>query len=131
MYDFRKALRRRIAGVVLALSVLLLLPAPGPGAPADSRPVRIGVLVRRSPQRCLEKWEATAEYLTKEMPGCQFVIRPLDHNQIGPAVERQEVDFVLAISSLYVGLERFYGASRIVTLKNLRIREAPSIAATS
>jgi two-component system sensor histidine kinase TtrS len=88
------------------------------GASEDPVPVRIGVLAKRGAERCLEKWGPTAEYLTSAIPGYSFTIVPLGYDQVNPAVERQEVDFVLANSGFYVGLERFYGVSRIVTLKN-------------
>ena len=97
--------------------------AAGPilGRSQDGKAVRIGVLAKRGAERCLEKWGPTAEYLTAEIPDYAFVILPLRHDEVGPSVERGEVDFILTNPSSYVGLERLHGASRIVTLKNLHL----------
>ncbi|MDY7011650.1 MAG: PhnD/SsuA/transferrin family substrate-binding protein, partial [Planctomycetota bacterium] len=81
--------------------------------------VRIGVLAKRGPQRCMEKWSLTAEYLSEQIPGHTFEIVPLGCCEVAPAVKAGDVDFVLTNSSLYVEAEALYGASRIATLKNL------------
>lgn len=124
MYGFWKSRPYSRARMVLASSLLLLFPSMVLGVSADLKPVRIGVLAKRGPERCLEKWGATAEYLTAEIPGHSFEIKPLDHDEVGPAVRRGEVDFILANPSLYIALERLHGASRIVTLNNLRLGSA-------
>ncbi|MCK4340660.1 MAG: PhnD/SsuA/transferrin family substrate-binding protein [Phycisphaerae bacterium] len=122
--------------VLLTLAVAIRAPAVGQGQLA---PVKIGVLAKRGPERCLEKWGPTAEYLTRTVPGHSFTIVPLAYEEIDAGVERGEmdfmlanpsfyvggergeVDFVLANSSFYVGLEKLYGANRIATLKNRRL----------
>jgi two-component system sensor histidine kinase/response regulator len=117
MGSSERVLPCRKASLVLAICAFLLSPAFVLGVLQDSRLVRIGVLAKRGAERCLEEWEPTAEYLTAEIPGFKFVIRPLGHDEIDAAVERGELDFILVNPSLYVELERFYGASRIVTLR--------------
>ena len=124
MCDLPKTLSCVLGGLVLASSVSLLSLGPVLGAAEGSGPVRIGVLAKRGPERCLEKWGPTAEYLTEKILGYSFVIRPLDHDEVGPAVERGEVEFVLTSPSSYVELERLYNVSRIVTLKNLHLGKA-------
>ena len=98
----------------------MLLPVPVSSNQEPAKAVRIGVLAKRGPQRCLEKWGPTADFLTGEISGCSFTIVPLGFDEIHTTVERAEVDFILANPSIYVGLERLHGASRILTLKNLR-----------
>ena len=88
---------------------------------SDSREIRIGVLAKRGREWCLEKWGPTARYLTDRIPGHSFSIVPLGFEDIYPAVKRDELDFILANPSFYVGLEALHGATRIVTLKNLRL----------
>ena len=90
------------------------------GAPAVGVTVKIGVLAKRGPEKCLAKWEPTAEYLTSRIPGYSFTIMPLSFGEVEPVVERGEVAFILANPSFYIGLEKLYGASRIATLKNRR-----------
>ncbi|HUT11307.1 MAG TPA: PhnD/SsuA/transferrin family substrate-binding protein [Thermoguttaceae bacterium] len=121
MCDLPKTRSCVLGGLVLASSALLLFPGPVLDAAEDSGPVRIGVLAKRGPERCLEKWGPTAEYLTAEISGCSFVIEPLAHDEVGPAVQRGEVEFILTNPSSYVELERLYNVSRIVTLKNLHL----------
>jgi len=83
--------------------------------------IRIGVLAKRGRQRCLAKWGPTADYLSSEIPGYRFEIVPLGFDEISPAVEAGEVEFILANSAFYVGLEQLYGASAIATLENMRL----------
>ena len=109
------------ARVILASGALLFAPLFVLGLPDEPQPVRIGVLAKRGAGQCVQKWGATAEYLAAEVPGYSFIIEPLGHDEVYPAVEGQEVDFILANPSLYVELERSYGASRMATLKNLHL----------
>ena len=86
---------------------------------AEYQTVKIGVLAKRGVERCQAKWSPTAEYLTSKIQRHSFSIVPLDFDEIHPAVEKGEVDFVLANSSFYVRLEHLFGTSRIATLNNL------------
>jgi len=101
--------------VLLTLTVVVCAPALGQEQDAT---VKIGVLAKRGTERCLEKWAPTAEYLTSQIPGHSFTIVPLSFGEVKPAVERGEVDFMLANPSFYLGLEKLHGANRIATLKN-------------
>lgn len=80
--------------------------------------VRIGVLAKRGHGIALQKWSATADYLTKALPVHRFQIVPLDFTEIHAAVKEARVDFVLANSAFYVELEKLYGVNRIATLLN-------------
>ncbi len=88
---------------------------------AQEAPLRIGVLAIRGPHQCLNSWSPTADYLTRHVPGRRFVIVPLTHEQIHSHVETGEVDFILSNPAYYVGLEFWFGASRIATLKERRL----------
>ncbi len=82
--------------------------------------VRIGVLSHRGEQTTHRMWVPTAEYLDASIPGYHFVIRPLTFDEVDPAVEAGEVDFVLVNPGIYVNLEVKYRVSRIATLYNRR-----------
>ena len=127
MYDLPKTLSRVLGRLVLASSVSLLSPGLVLGAAEDPGPVRIGVLAKRGSERCLEKWGPTAEYLAAEIAGYSFVVRPLGHDEVSPAVQRGEVEFILTNPSSYVELERLHNVSRIVTLKNLHLRKVYTV----
>ena len=95
--------------------------------PGSEQTVRIGVLAKRGRQKCLQKWGLTADYLGSRIPGYAFKIVPLDFEEIYPTAEREQVEFILANSSFYVGLERLHGANRLVTLRNVRLDNAYTV----
>ena len=105
---------------LLALGAATGLLPPSPDA-QELQQVRIGVLAKRGAERCLEKWTPTADYLSSRIPGKQFVIIPLEYDQVYDAVKSQPFDFILCNPSFYVELETWYGAMRIATLKNLHV----------
>ncbi|MFA5906384.1 MAG: PhnD/SsuA/transferrin family substrate-binding protein, partial [Desulfobacula sp.] len=85
---------------------------------AEDTIIKIGVLANRGPERCMEKWFETAEYLSSNIPGNIFHIVPIDYDQIDSMVEKSQVDFILANSACYIELESKYRVNRIATLKN-------------
>lgn len=94
--------------------LLCCLAAP---LPAETL-VEIGVLAKRGAEPALQRWEPTAQFLTREIPGHRFAIRPLGFDAVAEAVARGEVDFVLVNPAIYVRLEKEFGAARVVTLRN-------------
>ncbi|UCG17566.1 MAG: PhnD/SsuA/transferrin family substrate-binding protein [Phycisphaerales bacterium] len=114
--------------VHILVSLVLTLATAYPALGEDREdPIKIGVCVKRGPGRCLEKWGPTAEYLTSAISETSFTIVPLRSGEIEPAVEHGDVDFILSCPSCYVGLEHFYGASRIATLKNLHLNDVYTV----
>ncbi len=91
------------------------LPSSGFSQPHD---IKIGVLAKRGPELTLQKWSATADYLSTALPGYHFDIVPLGFAEIHTAVMDEQIDFVLANPSFYVELEKLYGVNRIATLIN-------------
>ncbi len=85
---------------------------------AENSTMKIGVLAKREPHICMEKWSLTAEYLTSIIPEKTFKIVPIDYKRIISMVEKSKVDFIIVNPLLYVELESRYGVSRIATLKN-------------
>ncbi|MDD5758035.1 MAG: PAS domain S-box protein [Desulfobulbaceae bacterium] len=94
---------------------------------AEFPPVKIGVLAHHGDETARRMWDPTAEYLTRTIPQHSFTIIPLGFAELAPAVARGEVDFVLANSSIYVGLEALYGATRIATVQNAGPRGGTSV----
>ncbi|MBW1822559.1 MAG: phosphate/phosphite/phosphonate ABC transporter substrate-binding protein [Deltaproteobacteria bacterium] len=117
----KRTKRLCLGGVVTFLLFIFLM---GTAAWCETPVVKIGVLAKRGPEICMKKWGPTAEYLSKRIPGKTFVIVPIAFEMIYAFVENGKVDFILANSSFYVELERWYGANRIATLKNLRTEGA-------
>jgi signal transduction histidine kinase len=79
--------------------------------------IKIGILALRGKENTHQKWDATAAYLSEQIKGYHFTVVPLDFSEIDPAVARDEIDFLLANSSIYVNMEYKYLVSRIATLK--------------
>ncbi len=90
----------------------------------DPETIRIGVLAKRGKEQCLEEWGPTADYLSEKLPEHDFIIVPLDFDQVNESVQNEIIDFILVNSSMYIELEVLYGVSRLVTLKNLRLGDA-------
>jgi len=116
-----KNLKKMLAGLLAAVIFSVILSCPLTYADAQERgnPVKIGVLAYRGPETAHKMWTPTAEYLSARLPSYSFLIVPLKFEEINPAVQKGEVDFILANSSIYVELENYYGVTRIATMKNL------------
>jgi len=108
--------------------VLLALCCAGIGpAHAVDHLVRLGVLAHRGKNEALKTWNPTAQYLSRKIPGYKFVIVPLSNDDIGPAVEYNELEFVLTNPGSYAELEFSFGITRIATLKSESPRGAYSV----
>ncbi|MBU1985937.1 MAG: PhnD/SsuA/transferrin family substrate-binding protein, partial [Proteobacteria bacterium] len=103
---------------LLALCLYFFFPissfAEKPTQPTTTE-IKIGILALRGKEKCLQQWNATAEYLTQKIPGRTFTIVPLDFDEMPKAVDEQQVDFTITNSSMYVSLESHYGNTRIAT----------------
>lgn len=89
-----------------------------PAVQAADQLVRLGVLAHRGKEEALKSWGPTAQYLSQQIPGHRFVIVPLSNDDIGPAVEYNELEFVLTNPGSYAELEFGFGITRIATLKS-------------
>jgi putative nucleotidyltransferase with HDIG domain len=85
---------------------------------AAPQTISIGVLAKSGEGIAVEKWSATADYLSTVLPAYHFVIIPLGFKECHEAVRQGRINFILTNSALYVELEKFYGVSRIATLIN-------------
>lgn len=83
---------------------------------ADKTHIRIGVLGFRSPEKALQKWAPTAEYLNAAIPDYNLEIVPMNYPAVEKAVAEKEIEFLLTNTGHYVKLEAEYGVSRIATL---------------
>ncbi len=116
----------------MRISLLLLLtlficssPLIVSSVQAEDKQVKIGVLAKRGAKHCLQKWSPTAEYLSQNISGYSFSIVPLSFDQLIPATEKGEIDFVMSNSSYYVTLEINQRVNRLVTLINKDVNGKP------
>lgn len=105
------------AGLLIVFLCFGIVPAFS-ATDSTNQKVRIGVLAHRGTETALKMWTPTADYLTKHIPSYSFSIVSLGFHEIGPAVGRGDVDFILSNSSMYADLEARYNVTRIATLKS-------------
>lgn len=105
----------------LRLAVIAILPALawlGPlCASTATAELTLGVLAFRGEAHALERWSATAEYLSQSLDGYRFRLLPLTLDGMREAVADDRLDFILTNTGNYVVLEDAYGISRLATLK--------------
>ena len=82
--------------------------------------VHIGVLSYRGDQKAINRWSATTDYLTQNIPGYRFELSPLNLSEMAKAVEENRVQFILTNPGNYVELESQYGISRIATMQSVQ-----------
>jgi len=110
----------------LLLMALLLAPVCGPVTAnnllsnnlsmADDVVIRIGVLAYRGKQQALQRWAATADYLSDNI-GRRFEMLPVNLDEIADAINSGQIQFTLTNPGNYVSLEARFGASRIATMQ--------------
>ncbi len=105
----------------LLLLVLLTAFGGGPVSAKDAAgknhtAIRIGVLAYRGKAPALQRWSATADYLTRRI-GRPFRIVPVNLDEIADAINTGEIQFTLTNPGNYVSLEARFGASRIATMQ--------------
>jgi phosphate/phosphite/phosphonate ABC transporter binding protein len=79
--------------------------------------IKIGVLAKRGPEKAMQQWGPTAEYLTGKV-GDKVVIIPLKFEAIEPAVKEGQIDFMLANSAFFVEMEKKYQSRAVATMIN-------------
>lgn len=105
----------------LLWAALLLTLAFGPSsannlAVVEGATIHIGVLAYRGKVQALNRWAATAAYLSSHT-GLSFDIVPLDLNEMADAINAGRLQFTLTNPGNYVSLEARFGASRIATMQ--------------
>lgn len=110
-------LRRCILLALMVFSWSLL------AAPAEQRPVRIGLLAFLDAEAMSRQWAPLLAHLGAALPGQRPVLLQLDHKGLRDAVASRSVDFVITNPGNYVALEMEFGVSRIATLDTT---QAPS-----
>ncbi len=84
-------------------------------AAASANSVVIGVLAYDGKDHALNRWQPTADYLSRHIPGRQFKIHPLTHEEFEHVINKDELSFILTNPGHYVRLEVRFGVTRIAT----------------
>ncbi len=110
---------QHIGNSLLLVALLLSFlcgPAFANNLAAEEETIRIGVLAYRGKVPALERWSATADYLSDSI-GRRFEIVPVNLNEIAKALNSGRIQFTLTNPGNYVSLEARFGASRIATMQ--------------
>ena len=99
------------------LSLVICSLAFQSSANSNNQLIKIAVLAHRGHDEALKRWSLTADYLSKSIPGYDFIIKPKSLSSMNLAVKDQLVDFILTNPGNYVDIEANFGATRIATLK--------------
>lgn len=105
---------------VTAWSLLTLFALASIAAPAfagkQARTISIGVLAHRPKPEVIDRWQATADHLSKRIPGYAFVIVPFTYGETDEVLKRGDIGFVITNPSHYVQLSQKIGLTRVATL---------------
>ena len=83
--------------------------------------IRIAVRANKGAQKGLEKWQATADYLTKKIPDYHFIIVPFENNSaLNQAVSQGQYHFCITNPASAVEHMLRYTAQPLATLVNKR-----------
>lgn len=86
-------------------------------AKAKPKRVRIGVDMRLQFQSCMDSWLPMAEFLSKAIPDCHFVVVPLASQQdVMQVLEKHEVEFVALDPAMEIMAHDRYNATPLVTM---------------
>lgn len=96
--------------------------SPSGNANQTLKIAKIAVLAFRGEDAALRKWQATADYLSEQVPGYLFQIVALSLPEMMDVVEHGKVDFMLTNPGNYVEHEARNGVVRIATLKPIVFR---------
>ncbi len=104
--------------ISIFLLLLIFVSLPNNALSQTTQEIKIGILAKRGPERTLQKWSATADYLSAALPDYHFNVVPLGFADIHTAVREGQIDFVLTNPAIYVELEKLHGVNRIATFIN-------------
>jgi two-component system sensor histidine kinase TtrS len=102
---------------VLIIILSMLLFACWANCAVAEPPVKIGVLAKRGPQKAMQQWQATGDYLSKRLHR-QVEIVPLAFIEIEPALQNNSINFLLANSAFYARFQEKYQLKAICTMVN-------------
>lgn len=90
-------------------------------APILAEDILIALRAHKGAQKGLDKWQATADYLSEKIPGYKFILVPFEINSaLNQAVSRAEYHFTLTNPASSVEHKIRYGAQPLATLVNKR-----------
>ena len=84
---------------------------------ASAALISIGVLNTRDSAEDKAFWQATADYLSEQLPEHQFVIRPLGRECLTHAINKRQLDYAITNPAQVVALQKTENVHPIATLQ--------------
>ena len=104
-------------GFVLVVGALLVALSCPLGVEAAPATYRLGVLASEGSARAREDWQATIDYLGRQLGPAEFRLVVLRFDEVELAVRDRRVDFLVCNPALYVDLESQHGVRALATLQ--------------
>ena len=110
-------MKTRIAAVFLILSLVGGL-FGATAVPAQSE-IKIGVLAKRGTEKAYEQWGPTAKAISDRLSRPVTIV-PLKFVEIEPALDKQQIHFLIANSGFYASMQKKYDLKALMTMVNRR-----------
>ncbi|TKA91208.1 EAL domain-containing protein [Guyparkeria sp. SB14A] len=109
---------RLLVAAIVCLAVIVAGPAEAQSAGTEksATPIHVGVLAYAGKDEAINRWQATADYLSERNPGYRFEIVPLFLSELRHAFVQGRLDFVLTQSLQYSELSRLGAIWPLATL---------------
>jgi two-component system sensor histidine kinase TtrS len=104
---------QKVSSLILSLFLLLC----STGIALAEPPVQIGILAKRGVAQTMQQWQETANYLSQKLHR-EVKIVPLKFVEIEPALQKREIDFLLANSAFYATFQAKYNLKAVSTMVN-------------
>jgi ABC-type phosphate/phosphonate transport system substrate-binding protein len=105
---------RRVALVGLVWAGLLPATAQTDKPPGTT--LRVGVLAYTGKAEAQQQWGPTMQLLQDRLPGYALQLVPLDYDEVGIAVQRKALEFVLTNPVHFVALRGSHDLQALATL---------------
>ena len=104
---------QKVSSIILSLFLLIC----STGIALAEPPVQFGVLAKRGVAQTMQQWQETANYLSQKLHR-EVKIVPLKFVEIEPALQKREIDFLLANSAFYARFQEKYNLKAVSTMVN-------------
>lgn len=100
--------------------ILIIIPLFFSGF-VSAEDIRIAIRANKGAQKGLDKWQATADYLSRKIPDYRFILVPFENNSaLNQAISRGTFHFCITNPASGIEHKIRYGAQPLATLVNKR-----------
>ncbi|MCJ8301430.1 PhnD/SsuA/transferrin family substrate-binding protein [Shewanella sp.] len=81
---------------------------------------KVGVLANHGVQKGMERWQATMDYLSEQVPGTRFEVVPVDFDEMSRQLLSYEIQFIVTNPGQYLKLSGHFPLSWLATMKSVK-----------